>query len=95
MAGQSRNVRAQFKRWLAGRPGAVRAMARTLKPWNVYRIKETGQHCQIVAFSQNSTVRVDVIGHDDEFRAQMERLCPVQVFGIKPASLEPVTPNAR
>lgn len=88
MAGQSRNSRAAFKRWLKGRPGSVRAVARTIKPWKVYRIVETGQHCHVVAYSQDSSVRVNIIGHDNEVLAAMANMAPLQVFGIKPHSLQ-------
>lgn len=90
MSGQSRNQRAAFRRWLVGRPGVIQALARTLKPWNVYRIRSTGQHVQLVSFSGGGTVTVDVIGHDDQVQAMMASLFPLQVFGLKLSDLEKV-----
>lgn len=94
MTGQSRNQRAQFKRWLAQKPGSVRALGRTLKPWRVYRIKDTGQHCELVGFFQDFTVSVYVTGHDNPalwpLQASSRPLC---VFGLHPRDLERIQPS--
>lgn len=46
-----------WREWLADRPPSVRAVAERFDPWTVYRLKTTGQACQIQAFDESGTVR--------------------------------------
>ena len=82
--------REQFRRWLHSRPRVVSVLGRTLKPWKLYRIKATGQRCQVVAYSENFTVRVNVIGHDDPYLHALAGMLPLSVFGLRPDQLEQV-----
>ena len=81
------SIRREFRAWIKTRPAGVRAAARTVKPWHVYRLKTTGQHVVLQAYAENGTVRVGVIGHDDPIRALMNYV-GLSVFGISPADLE-------
>lgn len=91
MAGQSRNCRAFFKRYLRSCPAVVRAMARTVKPWKTYRIVQTGQHCRVVAYAHGWTMRVRIVGHDNPVHAAIGGLIPMEVFGIKLRDLQLVS----
>ncbi len=64
----------------------VRAIAERLPPWNLYRMKSTGQRCTIAAIAEDGTVRVDVTG---EFNLIMFGR---SVFGIDPNDLEVCDP---
>jgi hypothetical protein len=80
--------KAEFDEWLKDRPQSIKDLSDKLKPWLKYRIKETGQHCDIAAYNEKGSVRVLVNGHDDEFLDVKYFTQPVFVFGVKPSELE-------
>lgn len=77
-----KSKRQRFKTWARSRPSSVRWMTRTLKPWNRYRIKATGQLCQMYSYSEDGTVTV--VAADRIFGWAL----PLRVFGLKPIDLE-------
>lgn len=68
--------------WVAELPKSVRDIAERLDIWTLYRMKSTGQRVQIVAFSEDGTLRVNV---DPAYNLT---LFGVQVFGVNPADLD-------
>lgn len=78
----------EFEEWLRNRPETIKALAAKLKPWFRYRVKPTGQHCNLYSYSEDGTVTVEVNGHDSEFLDSLKRFLPVLVFGINPDDLE-------
>lgn len=79
---------AEYQRWLAERPAAVRAVAEKYPGYCVWRIKTTGQHVVIRVIDEGEfagiTMRVQVTSALNPGRLLMER----EVFGIKPEDLE-------
>ena len=74
---------AEWNEWVASRPECVRKIAERFEPWSLYQMKNTGQRCTIVSFSEDGTIKVAITG---EFNAVMfER----EVFGISPDNLVP------
>jgi hypothetical protein len=69
--------------WVAERPECVRNIAEKLPPWELFRLKTTGQRVTVASFFENGTVSVEVRG---EFNFH---LFDANVFGIDPADLEP------
>ena len=78
----------EFKEWLKDRPQIIKELAEKLPPWNEYRIKKTGQHCQIYSYSEKGTITVIVNGHDDKFVNAINKAVQTKVFGISPENLE-------
>ena len=72
-----------WQEWLDERPPNVRAVAERFPPWELYRMKDTGQRVTVASFYEDGTVSVDVTG---QFNATMFNS---NVFGIDPANLEP------
>ena len=72
-----------WAKWVKSRPPAVRAMAERLPPWELYRMKSTGQRVTVYSFSEGGTVTALVSG---QFNAV---LFETSVFGIDPNDLEP------
>ena len=72
-----------YARWCKKRPAGVRELAERFPPWELFRIKSTGQRCTVAAVSENGTVRVDVTGEFNQV------LFDRSVFGISPDDLEP------
>lgn len=73
----------EWQAWLAERPETVRTIGERFKPWAMYRLTTTGQRCQVIAISENGTVRI---------YAEHETLGPmtgVEVFGVDPDELIP------
>lgn len=105
-AGLMQDDSSELSKWFASKPDARYVAAcnaarirqevfeRTLKPWRVYRIKDTGQHCELVGFFQDFTVSVYVTGHDNPalwpLQASSRPLC---VFGLHPRDLERIQPS--
>lgn len=81
---------AELKEWLVGRPEVIKKLAGQLKPWISYRVKPTGQHCNIISYAEDETVRIVVNGHDNKMMDQVNKLGMFEVFGIKPSDLEPI-----
>lgn len=73
---------AALEEWLAGRPQVICDLARLFPPWNAYRIKATGQHGEICSYSENGTLSLDIIGHDNALMSKMASVSPTTVFGI-------------
>jgi hypothetical protein len=80
----------EFNEWLKDRPEIIKLMAEKLKPWLRYRLKTTGQHCNLYSYSEDGTVTVTVNGHDSEILNHMNELIEVNVFGVSPDDLEPL-----
>ncbi len=78
----------EFNEWLNGRPEVIKEMAAKLKPWNRYRLKQTGQHCTLYSYSEDGTVTINVNGHDSEALDAINNMTQVRVFGINPDDLE-------
>jgi hypothetical protein len=78
----------EFAAWFNSRPEKVRRIIADKPPWNRYRIKVTGQHCCLYSYSEDGTVTVTIDGHDSEVLAAINRIMPVNVFGIDPDDLE-------
>lgn len=79
--------RAEWDAWVASRPEPVRSIATRLPAWRTYRLVTTGQLVRIAAYSEDGTVRVDVIGHTQPHMAELVALLPVGVFGVQPDDL--------
>ena len=47
-----------WESFLAGLPTATREMAEKLPPWGLYRIKGTGQICEICSYFDDLTIAV-------------------------------------
>lgn len=77
-----------FEEWLSARPKIIQQLGNRLPPWNRYRMKETGQHCSMYSYSEDGTVTVTVDGHDSEPLDTINKMCPVNVFGVHPDDLE-------
>lgn len=68
--------------WVAERPKVVRDIAERFDIWTLYRLKSTGQRVQIVAVSEDGTLRVNVDP------AHNLTLMGTTVFGVPPEDLE-------
>ena len=78
----------EFDIWLQDRPEVIQTMARKYPPWFHYRLKPTGQHCELYSYSEDGTVTVGIIGHDKEMLNQVAQVTRLGVFGIDPNDLE-------
>lgn len=63
-----------FQEWYDSRPECIQDLIDELPPWYFYKVKATGQECEIVSYFEDGTVSVDVGLHG--------------VFGLKPEDLE-------
>lgn len=72
-----------WTRWVKSRPVAVREVAERFPPWELFRLKPTGQRVIVASFFENGTVSVDILGAFNHM--DFERC----VFGIDPNDLEP------
>jgi hypothetical protein len=76
--------------WLETRSDRVRAVAKRFPPWELFRIKSTGQIVHVLAFGSDDdkpiTLRVNVPKSLNNLY-----LCDedYQVFGLEPDDLEP------
>ena len=75
-----KSKRQKFKQWANMRPATVRCIIRTIKPWHIYRIKDTGQIGTIYSYCENGTITVRT--------SDLTGLVPFKVFGLKPSDLE-------
>lgn len=83
MAPPSKRAEKAWAKWAESRPPVVRDIARLIFPWQLYRLKTTGQRVTLYSINENGTVTVDITG---EFNLiDFDR----QVFGINPDDLEP------
>ncbi len=76
-----------YRKWIAQRPEIVRVVAARFTPWELYRLKTTGQRVTVRSFGE---------GHDDSVtltvNVSAEFNCTLferDVFGINPDDLEP------
>lgn len=76
--------------WLKGRPKIIKDMANKLNPFLRYRIKSTGQHCDIYSYSENNTITVTVNGHDKEALNIAYQAVQVNVFGLELDDVEEI-----
>ncbi len=77
--------------WLATCSDRVRAVAERFPPWELFRIKETGQIVQVLAFIKEDdpiTLRVRAYKRLNEIHPTDE---DYDVFGLEPDDLEPTT----
>jgi len=77
-----------FTEWLRDRPEVIKKMAEKFKPWFNYRVKSTGQHCNLYSYSEDGTVTVQINGHDNDFLDSINEMLPMGVFGVNPEDLE-------
>ena len=79
--------------WVAERPPVVRAVAERFKPWELYRLKTTGQRVTLVSYFENGTVRVNVPALYNANRIDLHfingQTVDFGVFGVDPNNLEP------
>lgn len=74
--------------WLKDRPKSIKDLSDKIKPWNRYRIKETGQHCTLASYFEDGTVMMTVDGHDSEILDATNKVIQIDVFGITTGELE-------
>ena len=82
---------ASWEAWVSERPESVRAIAARFPPWELYRLKSTGQRVSVVSIFENGTLKVHVngaINYDFVYFTHPE-VCDFDVFGVDPRSLEP------
>lgn len=85
----------EWQAWLASRPPAVKAIAERFPPWELFKLKKTGQKGSIYSVNENGTVTAIFPGEWNQHwqEANENR----KVFGIDPDDLEPceVEPGMR
>ena len=79
-----------LQRWLDGRPDTIRELTNKIKPWVRYRLKPTGQHCDLESYYEDGTVSVLINGHDSKFLNMIYIINEISVFGVNPSDLEPI-----
>ena len=72
-----------WQKWCDSRPPVVKALAERFPPWELFRIKSTGQRVFAISYFEGGTLKVAVTGR---FNLVMMETA---VFGIKPEDLEP------
>jgi len=78
----------EFNEWLKDKPQSIKDLGDKIKPWNKYRIKSTGQHCEVDVFYESGTVGVVVVGHDNYFLNMKYFAQNMGVCGVKTNELE-------
>src|SRR5215475_536539 len=68
--------------WVAARSPVARDICRKLKPWTLYRMKDTGQRCTFYSCEEDGTITVNVTGRFNLM------LYGRRVFGVDPETLE-------
>lgn len=79
----------KYIEWCNTRPPAVRDVALRFKPWELYRIKETGQLCDIYSFDEHPGGAVTLKVLVPQFGGATHL-----VFGYQPDDLELATEEA-
>jgi hypothetical protein len=74
---------AEWNKWKDSRPSVVREMCDNLPPWYYYDIPKTGQICVPIAYNENGTVRVIIVGD----RISIPSIMQIEVFGVSPSDL--------
>lgn len=86
---------ARWREWVASRPDEVRAVAERFTPWDLYRLKTTGQLVVVRGFAEpnapNEAVTLTVIA-PQEFNVVP---ADIMVLGIDPADMEPCELSSR
>ena len=77
-----------FEEWIADRPQIIKDLAKKLPPWDRYELRQTGQHCSLVSYSENNTVTIRVDGHREPNLDAVNKVMPITVFGIRPDDLK-------
>ena len=80
-----------FNEWLKDRPKSIKDLASKLPPNLKYKVKATGQYCDIYSYYEDGTVKVTVTGHESEILDIINKLKPVNVFGLTRDDLEVVS----
>jgi hypothetical protein len=82
----SEEEKADWDKWVASRPDAVRQVAKKFKPWKLYRMKSTGHRVTIYSLGEHEdgTVTLTVLVTGTFNKVVAER----RVFGIEPEDLE-------
>ena len=89
----SKKDKQKFKAWLNKRPEIIRELGSKLPPWKRYRVKETGQHCDIASYFEDGTVSVNVFGHDSRSLNLAYYIQPICVLGLGADDLEDTGEN--
>lgn len=71
-----------WETWFRGRPGMIQSLAQRFPPYNLYRLKSTGQRCTIYSYNEGGTLTVAVTGQWNQ--VMFDR----HVFGVAPENLE-------
>ena len=71
-----------WETWLRGRPAIIHTLAQRFPPYNLYRLKRTGQRCTIHSYNEGGTLTVAVTGQWNQ--VMFDR----HVFGVAPENLE-------
>ena len=74
---------ASWRKWVAKRPKKIRAIAERLPPWELFRMKSTGQRVVLYSIFEDGTISVLITG---KFNLALH---DAKVFGIDPDDLEP------
>lgn len=72
-----------YAKWCASRPAVVRANAERFPPWELLRMKSTGQRVFTLGCNEDGTISVAVTGTYNLVLHERH------VFGISPDDLEP------
>lgn len=75
--------RESWREWVASRPGPVKSICEKLQPWELYRLKPTGQRVTFYSCNEDGTVTVTVSARFNLLTEERN------VFGVDPADLEP------
>lgn len=76
----------ELEEWLIGRPEVIQHLARLYPPWKIYRIKATGQLCQIYCYTEDGAVTVDT---EPNFIGMVHRVFGYKEGDIEEASVDP------
>lgn len=68
--------------WATSRPEPVRGLAQRFPPWELYRLKPTGQRVTVASYFEDGTLSVNVLA---QFNLTLHES---SVFGIDPDDLE-------
>lgn len=72
----------EYNKWLKSRPRTIQKLCQKCPPDRLYRIRDTGERCYIVAYSEDRTIRVAITGKYNY------TMIDKTVFGLLPEDLE-------